>query len=87
MLNLLEFSERVNKHADIIFLTFQKALTKFHSRGYLKINMSHDEIVGNVLSWLGNWLKDRKQPEPTILSNEFHMFKIFPPKENETFSK
>lgn len=29
--------------------------------------MSHDEIVGNVLSWLGNWLRDRKQPEPTLL--------------------
>lgn len=67
MLNLLKFSERVNKHADIISLTFQKALTKFHTRGYLKIKMSHDEIVGNVLSWLGNWLRDLKQPESTLL--------------------
>lgn len=50
MLNLLKFSEGVNKHADIISLTFQKSLTKFHTRGYLKINMSHDEIVGRVLS-------------------------------------
>lgn len=29
--------------------------------------MSHDEIVGNVLSWLGSWLEDRKQPKPTLL--------------------
>jgi hypothetical protein len=67
VLNLLEFSQGVNKHVDIISLTFQKALTNFHTRGYLKIKMSHDEIVGNVLSWLGNWLRDRKQPKPTLL--------------------
>lgn len=67
MLNVLKFSERVSKHADIISLTFRKALTKFHTRGYLKIKMSHDEIVGNVLSWVGNWLRDQKHPEPTLL--------------------
>lgn len=42
-------------------------MTNFHTRGYLKIKMSHDEIVGNVLSWLGSWLGDRKQPKPTLL--------------------
>lgn len=67
VLNLLKFSERVSKHADIISLTFWKVLTKFHTRGYLKIKVSHDEIAGNVLSWLGNWLKDQKHPEPTPL--------------------
>lgn len=61
------FIEGINKHVDIISLNFRKALTKFHTRGYLKIQMSHDEIVGNVLSWLRNWLRDRKQPEPTLL--------------------
>ena len=69
------------KHADIISLTFWKILTKFHTRGYLKIKMSHDESVGNVLSWLGNWLRERKQPEPTnSSSNEFHMFTTSCPK-------
>lgn len=42
-------------------------MTSFHTRGYLKIRMSHDEIVGNVLSWLGSWLRNRKQPKPTLL--------------------
>lgn len=45
----------------------QNVLTNVHTRGYLKIKMSHDEIVGNVLSWLGSWLRDRKQPKPTLL--------------------
>ena len=60
-------SPRGSKACGHNFFNLLKVLTKFHTRGYLKIKMSHDESVGNVLSWLGNWLRERKQPEPTTL--------------------
>ncbi|CAM4589481.1 unnamed protein product [Caretta caretta] len=64
--NLLEFFEGVNKHADkgdpvdIVYLDFQKAFDKVpHQRLLHKV--SYHGIRGKVLSWIGNWLKDRKQ--------------------------
>ncbi|CAM5167759.1 unnamed protein product [Natator depressus] len=64
--NLLEFFEGVNKHVDkgdpvdIVYLDFQKAFDKVPHQSLL----SHDCLFclrGNVLTWIGNWLKDRKQ--------------------------
>ena len=64
--NLLEFFEKVNRHVDvgepvdIVYLDFQKAfdtvphqrlLRKLHSQG----------IRGQVLLWIQNWLRARKQ--------------------------
>uniref|UniRef100_K7EZH3 Reverse transcriptase domain-containing protein n=1 Tax=Pelodiscus sinensis TaxID=13735 RepID=K7EZH3_PELSI len=64
--NLLEFFEGVNKHADkgdpvdIVYLDFQKAFDKVpHQRLLCKLH-GHG-IRGKVLSWIENWLKDRKQ--------------------------
>ncbi|CAM5134540.1 unnamed protein product [Natator depressus] len=64
--NLLEFFEGVNKHVDkgdpldTVYLDFQKAFDKVpHQRLLSKIS-SHG-IRGKVLSWIGNWLKDRNQ--------------------------
>ncbi|CAM4640541.1 unnamed protein product [Lepidochelys kempii] len=57
---------RVNKHVhkgdpvDIVYLDFQKAFDKVpHQRLLSKV--SCHGIRGKVLSWIGNWLKDRKQ--------------------------
>ncbi|CAM5079620.1 unnamed protein product [Natator depressus] len=64
--NLLEFFEGVNKHADkgdpvdIVYLDFQKAFDKVPHQRLLNKISSHG-IRGMVLSWIGNWLKDRKQ--------------------------
>uniref|UniRef100_K7GG65 Reverse transcriptase domain-containing protein n=1 Tax=Pelodiscus sinensis TaxID=13735 RepID=K7GG65_PELSI len=64
--NLLEFFEGDNKHADkgdpvdIVYLDFQKAFDKVpHQRLLCKLH-GHG-IRGKVLSWIENWLKDRKQ--------------------------
>uniref|UniRef100_K7F105 Reverse transcriptase domain-containing protein n=1 Tax=Pelodiscus sinensis TaxID=13735 RepID=K7F105_PELSI len=64
--NLLEFFEGINKHADkgdpvdIVYLDFQKAFDKVpHQRLLCKLH-GHG-IRGKVLSWIENWLKDRKQ--------------------------
>ncbi|CAM5098212.1 unnamed protein product [Eretmochelys imbricata] len=62
--NLLEFFEGVTKHVgdpvDIMFLDFQKAFDKVpHQRLLSKV--SCHEIRGKVLSWIVNWLKDKKQ--------------------------
>ncbi|CAM5112909.1 unnamed protein product [Natator depressus] len=64
--NLREFIEGVNKHVgkgdpvDIVYLDFQKAFDKVLHQGLLSKVSSHG-IRGKVLSWIGNWLKDRKQ--------------------------
>ncbi|CAM5105426.1 unnamed protein product [Natator depressus] len=62
--NLLEFFEGVNKHTDKddpvdrVYLDFQKAFDKVpHQR--LKLS-SHGKRR-KVLSWISNWLNDRKQ--------------------------
>ncbi|CAM5144910.1 unnamed protein product [Natator depressus] len=64
--NLVEFFEGVNKHVDkgdpvdIVNLDFQKAFDKVsHQRLLSKFNCLG--IIGKVLSWIGNWLKERKQ--------------------------
>ncbi|CAM5143019.1 unnamed protein product [Natator depressus] len=45
---------------DIVYFDFQKAFDKVpHQRLLSKIS-SHG-IRGKALSWIGNWLKDRKQ--------------------------
>ncbi|CAM5136333.1 unnamed protein product [Eretmochelys imbricata] len=64
--NLLEFFEGVNKHVDkgdpvdIVYLNFQEAFDKVPHQRLLNKVSSHG-IRGEVLSWIGNWLKDRKQ--------------------------
>ncbi|CAM4648684.1 unnamed protein product [Caretta caretta] len=64
--NLLEFFEGVNSHVDkgdpvdIVYLDFQKAFDKVpHQRVLCKL--SCHGIRGKILSWIGNWLKDREQ--------------------------
>ena len=45
---------------DIIYLDFSKAFDKVpHER--LRIKLEAHGINGEVLSWIKNWLKDRKQ--------------------------
>ncbi|CAM4577882.1 unnamed protein product [Lepidochelys olivacea] len=64
--NLLEFFEGINKHMDqgdpvgIVNLDFQKAFEKFPHKSLL-CKISCHGIRGKVRSWIGNWLKDRKQ--------------------------
>ena len=64
--NLLDFFHDVlnlydeSKAVDIIYLDFQKAFDKVpHKRLLIKLK-SHG-IKGGVLSWIENWLSDRKQ--------------------------
>ncbi|CAM5134364.1 unnamed protein product [Natator depressus] len=64
--NLLEFFEGVNMHVDqgdpvdLAYLDFQKAFDKVpHQRLLHKVSCRG--IRGKVFSWIGNWLKDRKQ--------------------------
>ena len=64
--NLLEFMEDVTcavdkgNAVDIIFLDFQKAFDKVpHKRLLLKLESLG--IVGNVLDWIREWLKNRDQ--------------------------
>ncbi|CAM5111563.1 unnamed protein product [Natator depressus] len=64
--NLLEFFEGVNKNVDkgysmdIMYLDFQKAFDKIpHQRLLSKVGCHG--IRGKILSWISNWLKDRKQ--------------------------
>ncbi|CAM4524802.1 unnamed protein product [Lepidochelys olivacea] len=45
---------------DIVYLDFQKALDKVPHQRLLSKVSSHG-IRGKVLSWISNWLKDRKQ--------------------------
>ena len=64
--NLLEFFGGVNKHVDegdpvdIVYLDFQKAFDKVPHQRLLRKVSCHG-IRGKVLSWISNWLKDRKQ--------------------------
>ncbi|CAM5076620.1 unnamed protein product [Eretmochelys imbricata] len=64
--NLLEYFEGVNRHVDkgnpldIVYLDFQKAFDKVPHQRLLSKVRCHG-IRGKVLSWIGNWLKDRKQ--------------------------
>uniref|UniRef100_A0A452IFI2 GBD/FH3 domain-containing protein n=1 Tax=Gopherus agassizii TaxID=38772 RepID=A0A452IFI2_9SAUR len=61
-----EFCEEVNKYInqghplDIVYLDFQKAFDKIPHQRLLSKVSSH-EIRGNVISWISNWLKDRRQ--------------------------
>jgi len=64
--NLLVFMEEVTSYIDkgypidVIYLDFQKAFDKVpHKRLLLKL-VAHG-IDGNVLKWIENWLKNRKQ--------------------------
>ena len=64
--NLLVFLEEVTSYldsgypVDVIYLDFKKAFDKVpHQRLLLKF-ASHG-ISGNVLKWIENWLRDRKQ--------------------------
>ena len=64
--NLLEFFEVVTSRVDrgepvdIVYLDFQKAFDKVpHKRLVSKIKVHG--IGGNVLTWIENWLADRKQ--------------------------
>ena len=64
--NLLDFSYDImnlydeSKAVDIIYLDFQKAFDKVpHKRLLIKLK-SHG-IQGDVLRWIENWLKNRKQ--------------------------
>ena len=71
--NLLEFSEKVVNYldegspVDIIYLDFSKAFDKVpHER--LAVKLEAHGIGGEVLRWIRNWLKDRKQR--VVLSGE-----------------
>ncbi|CAM4722295.1 unnamed protein product, partial [Lepidochelys kempii] len=61
--NLLEFFEEVNEHVhkgdpvDIVYLDFQNAFDKVPHQKQNKQLWDKRK----VLSWIGNWLKDRKQ--------------------------
>ena len=64
--NLLEFFEDVTSRmdkgepVDVVYLDFQKAFDKVpHKRLVCKIR-AHG-IGGRVLTWIENWLADRKQ--------------------------
>jgi retron-type reverse transcriptase len=64
--NLLEFMEVVTKEADagkavdIVYLDFAKAFDKVpHKRLIAKLSAAG--IRGSVLSWISDWLTDRKQ--------------------------
>ncbi len=66
MTNLLEFFEDVTgkidkgEPVDVVYLDFQKAFDKVpHKRLACKVK-AHG-IGGKVLTWIENWLADRKQ--------------------------
>jgi ribonucleases P/MRP protein subunit RPP40 len=64
--NLLEFMENVTEWVDngepvdVIYLDFQKAFNKVPHR-WLLCKVRGLGIEGELLSWLQDWLKDRKQ--------------------------
>jgi hypothetical protein len=64
--NLLDFLEEVTKEldkgnaVDIIYLDFAKAFDKVPHRRLVEKIRSHG-ISGKIASWIGEWLKDRKQ--------------------------
>ncbi|CAM5079996.1 unnamed protein product [Natator depressus] len=63
--NLLELFEGVNKQVDkgdprdIVYLDFQKAIDKIPHQRLLSKLSCHG--IRGILSWISNWLKDRKQ--------------------------
>ena len=66
MANLLEYTEIISKWVDdgspvdVIYLDFQKAFDKVpHQRLLIKLK-SHGMGV-NIVTWIQNWLTDRKQ--------------------------
>jgi hypothetical protein len=71
---LLEFTENVSKcldegtPVDVIYLDFKKAFDKVpHER--LIVKLSEHGIGGDILVWIANWLKNRKQR--VVINGEF----------------
>ena len=64
--NLLEFMEKVTSAVDtgspydVIYFDFSKAFDKV-PRERLLIKLAAYGIQGNILDWIGEWLRDRKQ--------------------------
>lgn len=77
--NLLEYMQSVSEivdvgaPVDVIYLDFQKAFDKVpHNLLILKLEMIG--IRGKLLSWVGEWLRDRKQR--VVLNGEYSEWEV-----------
>ena len=72
--NLLEFTENVSKcldegtPVDVIYLDFKKAFDKVPQERLI-VKLSEHGIGGDILVWIANWLKNRKQR--VVINSEF----------------
>ena len=63
MLEFLEYVTRaldLGRPVDVVYLDFQKAFDKFPRLRLLNKIKAYG-VTGDVLRWIGEWLKDREQ--------------------------